>query len=111
MAADDGAGAGAIDVNIAGDQLGFQRSMFADCGRKSRRSARNQCRSDADRFVEIAHFQHAQDRAENFFAGKDHLRLHAREDSRNEKAFSGVRALNARVASFFPGLDRASIRR
>ena len=69
MAADDRAGAGAIDVNIAGDQLGFDPLNV-------RRAAREESGGqrvvgavrDLDGFVEIAHFDHTQDRSENFFA-------------------------------------------
>ena len=46
MAANDRAGAGAIDVNIARDQLRFDAlRCWPGCGRKILRSARSRCRS------------------------------------------------------------------
>ena len=74
MPPDDRAGAGAIDVNIAGDQARFDA---LDVGRAAREKSAGQrvigAVRDFDRFIEIAHFDHAQDRAENFFAGDAHV--------------------------------------
>src|SRR4051812_38529862 len=57
MAPNDGARAGAIDVNIAGDQLRFHA---LDVRRAAREESGGQrvvgVVRDADRFVEIAHF-------------------------------------------------------
>ncbi len=60
MPPDHRARAGAIDVNIAGDQLRFGP---LDVGRTAREKARRKgvvgAVCDLDRFVEIAHFDHA----------------------------------------------------
>ena len=79
MAADDRAGAGAIDVDITGDEFGFDP---LDVGRTAREESRGErvvgVVRDSDRFIEIAHFDDAQDRAENFFAREPRMSVSRR---------------------------------
>ncbi len=86
MPPDDRPGAGTIDVDVAGFQLGFRP---LDVGRAAREKARGQriigAVRDLDRFVQIAHFDHAQDRAENFLARDPGGRFYIGENSRRDK--------------------------
>src|SRR5205823_8142543 len=108
MAANDGAGAGAVDVNIAGHHFGFDA---LDVRRTAREKPAGQCVigfvRDADGFVEIARAEDAQDRAENFFARETHRWFYISENRRrNEEAFGWhVLGLKCEGSFFFAGFD------
>ena len=75
MAAHHRAGARAIDVDVARDDLGLGALDVGGTAREKSGGEREiGAVGDCDRFVEIAHFDHAQDRAENFFASDAHVR-------------------------------------
>src|SRR5438132_8353142 len=89
MAANDRTGAGAIDVNVAGDDLRFGA---LDVGRAAREKPGGQREFGAVRdlecFIKIARPDDAEHRTKNLFARYPRLRTDAREDRwRNEKGF------------------------
>src|SRR5207237_8583897 len=86
MAADDYAGSGAVEVNVARLDLSLSALDVRRAAReKSGRERVISTVCDFNRFIEIAHFQHAQHRAEDFFARDAHVGLYARESCRRNE--------------------------
>jgi hypothetical protein len=81
MPADDGTGAGAIDINVARDQLRFDAlNIGRAAGEKSPGQRVVGVVRDPDGFIEIAHSNDAQDRSENLFTRETHLGFHIGEN-------------------------------
>ena len=91
MPAHHGASAGAVDINIARFNLRFRALDVRGTAREKSGGERVvRAVGNRDCFVEIAHFQNADHRSENFFARDTHVRFHvAKNGRRNEKAFWG----------------------
>src|SRR6478752_5373010 len=81
MATDHRAGAGAIDINIPGYQLGFDP---LDVSRTAREESCGErvigVVSNSDCVIEIARFQHTQHRPENFTLTQRHFRFYTGEN-------------------------------
>src|SRR6266404_8795538 len=89
MAPDNFPCARAIDVNVAGLNLGFGA---VDAGRAAREKSGSKrvigTVRNRERFIEVAHFHDAQHGAENLFARDSHVWFHLGKNCRwNEIAF------------------------
>src|SRR4029453_2393252 len=86
MTANDGAGARAVNVNVAGFQLRFDA---IDVGWAAREKATGQriigAVGDLDRFVEVTHLDHTYHRPENLLARDSHAWFHSSENRRRNE--------------------------
>ena len=82
----DGAGDAAVEIDIAAHQLALgPRQGARTAGEEPARQRVVGGVGNGERFVEVADFDHGEDRAENFFAGKRRVGFHVRENGRRDK--------------------------
>src|SRR5438477_12946266 len=102
MAADHGARARTIDVNIACNQFRFDAlDVRGTAGEKSAGQCVVRIVRNPDGFIEIADSNDAQDRSENFFAREAHRWAHVSENRRRDEVAFGWEVLSLERESRF----------
>src|SRR4051794_38931000 len=107
MATDHRAGAGAVDVDVARHQFGFDSFDIRGAAREESGGQRVVgVVRDANRFVEVTYLEDTEDGSKNFFAGEPQPRFDVDENGRrNEEAFGRNGALEGQGCFLFSSLN------
>jgi hypothetical protein len=108
MTANNGAGAGTVDIDVTGDDF---RLDAIDVGWTAGEESGGECKFSrvgrGDRFIEVAHFDYAENGAENFFLGDAKIWPDICENCRRyeESFFWHIRSLISERRLLFSDLD------